>query len=220
MNKKFSTLIKIIGGLLLSIFAILCSLFITMNSTIIYEYCIKKFDLIRISGLSHDKILTDYKTVINYIQNPFTDKLELKYFKMSESGEFHFFEVKEIFIKIYILIALIILAYIIYIVFSKKYKCNISFLTLANYSSNITFSIFILLIGAMVFDFTKAFEIFHSLFFNNDAWLFDPLQDPIINVLPEEVFMLNGIIILLISFIAAILFKVLYHNKKSKSISK
>jgi len=43
--------------------------------------------------------------------------------------------------------------------------------------------------GLVALDFDRAFEIFHKLFFpGKDNWLFDPLKDEIINILPEEYF--------------------------------
>ncbi len=41
----------------------------------------------------------------------------------------------------------------------------------------------------MLIGFDQFFIAFHGLFFNNDAWLFNPLTDPIINALPEAYFM-------------------------------
>ena len=40
----------------------------------------------------------------------------------------------------------------------------------------------------MLIGFDQFFIAFHGLFFNNDAWLFNPLTDPIINALPEAYF--------------------------------
>lgn len=47
-----------------------------------------------------------------------------------------------------------------------------------------------LLVGALAaLDFNRAFVVFHALFFpGKDNWLFDPAEDPIINILPQEFF--------------------------------
>lgn len=34
-------------------------------------------------------------------------------------------------------------------------------------------------------DFDSFFRVFHTFFFRNDNWLFDPATDPVINVLTE-----------------------------------
>lgn len=47
-----------------------------------------------------------------------------------------------------------------------------------------------LLVGALAaLDFDRAFVVFHALFFpGKDNWLFDPAEDQIINILPQEFF--------------------------------
>ena len=48
----------------------------------------------------------------------------------------------------------------------------------------------LLVIGAAAAtNFDRAFTVFHSLFFpGEDNWIFDPAQDPIITLMPEEFF--------------------------------
>ncbi|WP_445449547.1 TIGR01906 family membrane protein, partial [Enterococcus faecalis] len=41
----------------------------------------------------------------------------------------------------------------------------------------------------MAVNFDRFFVLFHGVFFNNDAWIFNPATDPIINVLPETFFL-------------------------------
>lgn len=46
-------------------------------------------------------------------------------------------------------------------------------------------------------DFDRAFTVFHSIFFpGKDNWLFDPMTDPVILILPEEFFRSCAILIL------------------------
>ena len=40
-----------------------------------------------------------------------------------------------------------------------------------------------------VFAFEPLFITFHHIFFNNQLWLFDPLTDPVINMLPQSLFL-------------------------------
>lgn len=55
-----------------------------------------------------------------------------------------------------------------------------------------------LLVGALAaLDFNRAFVVFHALFFpGKDNWLFDPAEDPIINILPQEFFRNCALLIL------------------------
>ncbi|MFU7518064.1 DUF1461 domain-containing protein, partial [Clostridium sp. HCS.1] len=63
---------------------------------------------------------------------------------------------------------------------------------------------------------SKAFVIFHNIFFNNDYWIFDERTDPIIKVLPEDVFMLYSLVIVALVIIAVIVYKLYYNYKKKK----
>ena len=53
-------------------------------------------------------------------------------------------------------------------------------------------SVFLAALGALTAyagqDFTRAFDRFHRVFFNNDLWLLDPKTDLLINMLPEGFF--------------------------------
>lgn len=62
----------------------------------------------------------------------------------------------------------------------------------------------LLVIGAAAAtNFDRAFTVFHSLFFpGKDNWIFDPAQDPIITLMPEEFFR-NCAIFILVVLIAA-----------------
>ena len=47
--------------------------------------------------------------------------------------------------------------------------------------------VFIILMGIAI-DFTKAFTIFHKIFFDNDLWILYPDKDNLINIMQEDVF--------------------------------
>ena len=81
-----------------------------------------------------------------------------------------------------------------------------------NLGSNILIMFFIILVVAYIIDFSKAFVIFHKIFFKNNYWVFDENIDPIIKALPEELFMIYGAVILGIIIILSITIKVI--NKK------
>jgi integral membrane protein (TIGR01906 family) len=69
----------------------------------------------------------------------------------------------------------------------------------------------------MTINFSKAFYVFHKIFFRNDYWIFDPNKDPIINALPEELFMIEAALIIILLLIFTLVIKVLYlKNKKIK----
>ena len=73
-----------------------------LNTTIVYRYVIDKYELEKYTLLSKDVLMDNYERVIYYVQNLFNHELVLNSLPMSEFGKIHFFEVKRIFIALYI----------------------------------------------------------------------------------------------------------------------
>ena len=78
-----------------SIAAICIATITIINSTWIYKLVVKKYDLTTITGLSEQALMREYRGLINYLQNPFVDKLRFDNFAMSTYGEVHFYEVND-----------------------------------------------------------------------------------------------------------------------------
>lgn len=202
-------LVKCAWIIYLSIVAICIAALTIINSTWIYKLVIKKYNLTTITGLSEQALMSEYRGLINYLQNPFVDKLEFENFVMSTYGEVHFYEVKRIFISLMIIVAIFIVALVGWFIFNKykKDSLNIRGLLMSfNSSSNLLVIFFIGIVVLYLIDFSWAFTMFHKIFFRNDYWIFDPRIDPIIIALPEELFMICGgaILILLVIMIIAI----------------
>ena len=84
-----------------------------------------------------------------------------------------------------------------------------------NNSVNIIALIFIFVSIMTVIDFSKTFYFFHKLFFRNDYWIFDSVTDPIINALPEELFMIELILVISLLIIFTLVIKVLHLKNKN-----
>lgn len=226
MKRILNTFIKIFYGFLFAIFTMGISTIISLNSKFIYSFSIDKYNLVKIGQVSKEMLMKDYSTLINYLQNPFIDKLNFVNFPMSNNGEVHFYEVKKIFLSIYF-ITFIIFIFFTILFFIRKYKNEkIHIYKLFNYGANTLICIISILLSAIFIDFSKAFIIFHKIFFNNNYWIFDERTDPIIKVLPEEVFLLYALVIISIIIIVIFICKFYYYkkkfiktNKKEKSIS-
>ncbi len=218
MKKWLKFISKVFQGIIVALFTISISIISALNLRIIYKYSIEKYNLDKIGQLSKDKLMDDYNILLNYLQNPFVKKLKFDNFIMSSNGEFHFYEVKKIFLSIYFMI-LICLA--IFAVINLIKKCNnkkINLIKSINYGANTLISIIAVLLTSIFIDFSKAFIIFHKIFFNNEYWIFDSNTDPIINVLPEEVFKLYALVVIIFTIIAIIFYKAIYisNNRYSK----
>ena len=210
-----NNVLKILMGIFTAISIIAVSTIIALNFKFIYKFIIDKYDLINITGVTRENLIIDYSGLINYLQNPFIKSLKFKSFAMSSYGEIHFYEVKRIFILLIIIALIFIVGNLIYIIVCKlkgyKYFSR-AIIGNLNLGANILIMFFIILVAAYIIDFSKAFTIFHKIFFKNDYWIFDEKIDPIINALPEDLFMIYGAIILGIIIISAITIKVI--NKK------
>jgi integral membrane protein (TIGR01906 family) len=217
MKRLLSILFKLIQGIMVALFTIGLSVMVSLNLRIIYTYSISKYNLTELGSISKENLISDYSILLNYLQNPFIKKLKFNNFIMSNNGEFHFYEVKKIFLSIY-LIVIILTIFFVVLYFINKYKNKeFNLFKMLNYGANTLISIITFLLLSISIDFSKSFVVFHKIFFNNDYWIFDSVTDPIINVLPEEVFKLYAIIILLFICISIIIYKILYYKIGSKN---
>ena len=103
---------------------------------------------------------------------------------MSVTGEIHFQEVKRIFDFMQIAGLLTMAASAILIIRGIR-RNDLGWLRL----SGVLGFVIPLVLGALAaLNWERFFVTFHELFFDNDYWLFDPVTDPVINILPDTYF--------------------------------
>ncbi|MDO5039911.1 TIGR01906 family membrane protein [Clostridium sp.] len=197
------------------IISILSSVLIIFNSTFIYKMCINFFNIEIISGIQKDLLIEDYKKIISYVTNPFVKELKLDNFVMSSTGEFHFWEVKNIVFIIEVIFLILLIVGIILFLLNRNNKFKLPINSL-NYLFFFTVIVVFFILIFIYFDFTFVFDKFHKILFNNDYWIFNPITDPIIKALPEEFFMVCGVICLFITLLVGIISKFIYINLKKK----
>lgn len=197
------------------IISILSSILIVFNCTFIYKICINFLNIEVISGVQKDLLIQDYKKVISYVTNPFVKELKFDNFVMSSTGEFHFWEVKNIVFIIEVIFLILLIAGIILFLLNRKNKFIFPIKSL-NYLFFFTVIIVFIILIFICFDFTFVFDKFHKILFNNDYWIFNPVTDSIIKALPEEFFMVCGVICLFITLLVSIISKFIYINIKKK----
>ncbi|MBV1821054.1 TIGR01906 family membrane protein [Bacteroidales bacterium MSK.15.36] len=204
---------KILFSLILSLFFILLSIEILVNFKYLYYFDIKFLNLESSSNLSYSEIKSNYDYIIKFITSTKNMNFNIPSFTSSFEGTVHFYEVKNIFynIKLLLYITGIISIFIIY--YSFKHNNFIVF----HYSFYILFSVPIVLMITFLLDFNKAFTYFHKIFFNNDFWLFDINKDPIINILPERFFLHMAIFLNILIIVFAVICKKIY-KKSSRPI--
>lgn len=168
------------------VFILTAAISLTILATPIYQFSLNWLDIPERVGLSFDQIMKNYHAVIEYLHFPWVDTLVFPDFPVSESGAFHFWEVKILFYINYAALLISGISSFIYIRYLKK--MNGMWRLVQPFKIAIFVPIVLLIILAI--DFDAMFVLFHELAFNNDAWLFSPVTDPIITVLPQEFFML------------------------------
>lgn len=208
---------EILFSLYMFLFALVISILFVLNATIIYRICISIFKLEESTGVSANALMGDYMKVINYLRNPFNNNLKFENFPMSEQGAYHFFEVKNI---IFIIEVLFIIFSIIAIIIYIMNRINVfSFpMRSLNYLFNMTVIIFGSLLVGFCINFSYVFDKFHEILFNNDYWIFDERTDPIITALPEEFFMICGIVCIVFTIGVSVFSKLIYKKYKRKTL--
>ncbi|WP_071131106.1 TIGR01906 family membrane protein [Enterococcus timonensis] len=158
---------------------------VTINFRPLYRFDIDYLNITEITGFSKEILLKNFAILMRYLNFPWIKNLSTPDFPMSESGAFHFYEVKQLFTLNYVLLLILIIPAVYFLI--RMFKTG------QNWRLHGVFKIAAIVpvaFGAlMALGFDQFFVSFHQVFFNNDDWLFDPATDPIIMALPEEFFM-------------------------------
>jgi integral membrane protein (TIGR01906 family) len=210
MTKNMSRLTTIILSIALSLFLISLTVKLTLSFRQLYYYDIENLNIAKDYGMKKEVIIKNYNILIDYLQDKNISKLSMPDFPTSREGEIHFVEVKNIFMNFNILLYITGIISLVGTFLKLKYK-EFKFL---KWSSFGLLGIPVILAVPFGIDFDKSFTAFHKMFFNNDYWEFDPVKDPIINVLPQELFLHNAVLILALIAVFSIVLYVAYRRMK------
>ena len=174
-------------------------LYIAVNFRALYYLNISWFDLPAKSGYNAVIIRENYDALIDYCCPFFTGPLVFPSIPSSASAISHIDEVKTIFNIIYITGAMSFITTVVAFVLKHRNGSFVYLRTCAICAA--VLPVFVSLFSLISFD--TLFYLFHKLMFNNDDWIFDPVTDPIINMLPESFFAQCAILIVLVMLIGA-----------------
>lgn len=137
--------------------------------------------------LKSETIQYNFDILMNYLTNPFRQKLAMPDFRSSAAGLHHFQAVKYLFHLVQAMFLLTLPALILFI----QKVLRKGFLALYQRSFFILSILpLVLAVLALLIGFNSFFTLFHQvLFVGDNTWLFDPAKDPVIWILPEEFFM-------------------------------
>ena len=151
--------------------------------------------------LTTAQMQANYDRVVHYSLFPWVSELRLDTLPMSDSGRQHFADAKDLF-QVFVQAGLIclVIALVLGIWLWRRHRSS-GFLIAGGI---ITLATPLLIAIPLMINFDRSFVVFHELFFDNDLWIFDPRTDPIINYLPESLFMRNAFAILVLMIVLSV----------------
>ncbi|GGE38181.1 TIGR01906 family membrane protein [Streptococcus himalayensis] len=154
---------------------------------LVYPIEIRYLHLSDQTYLSQSTIAYNFTILMNYLTNPFVQVLAMPDFRSSAAGVHHFQAVKWLFHLVQALsILLLPFAYLFY---KKVIKAGY-FSLFTRKILGVLLTPLVIGLAALGMGFDLFFTLFHQiLFVGDDTWLFDPRFDPVIRILPEELFL-------------------------------
>ena len=145
----------------------------------------------------------------------------------NEQDRFHMGEVKDLFLGGLKIRNIMLVAVLLILILLAARKADLIKLLPRAYfvTLGITGVITVVLGGLFASDFDKYFRIFHEIFFDNDQWMFDPVTDYMIRMLPEGffydfVFRIGGFFVgslAVLGVVSAVCIFMEKHNKEALS---
>ncbi|MHC1720532.1 MAG: TIGR01906 family membrane protein [Clostridiaceae bacterium] len=183
----------------------------TLNCKPLYYFDINYLNITERTSLNETEIKSSYDYLIYYLNSDSDTEFKLPLLSFSKEGAIHFKEVKDIFKKMNFLLFMLSA-----VILFGAYKCwrrkDFSYIKMSSWLT-------VLLSAAasipFIVNFEVSFEIFHSIFFANDYWLFDPASDPVINLLPAEFFFHCLMLMVLFILLSSLALRLLYNKVKN-----
>jgi integral membrane protein (TIGR01906 family) len=186
---------NILIGIAFALLFLSLAVVITINFRPLYYRDIGALHIVKSSGYPEEEIRMNYNALIDYSSPFFLGKLSFPTLTASKHGLEHFSEVKRIFTFFYILSAITLLS-VVAIILHKRRTNDFGYLLV---SSVVSFVLPLLVAIQLCLNFDNTFILFHKLVFHNNYWLFDPVTDPVISILPDTFFLHCALLIVFIT---------------------
>lgn len=192
----------------------LLALFLIFHFPGLYAFYLHQTQINQTLNLSTTKALQIYQQLLNYLNNPFSQSLNLA-LPSSKSGLQHFKDVHQLITKANFLL---VIGLIISIITAwRSFRHQTLWLLLRPLMLGLGAELGLLVLLGTFFE--KTFITFHELLFTNQAWLFNASTDPIIKLLPLSFFQLAGTCWLVLTLLGTLLLIIIINrqtNKKSQ----
>lgn len=186
MSKEKHHLFTILMTALAMMTVITAAVSLVLYLVPVYDLAIDYLDLSRKTGMDKAAMVRNFRILIHY--NLFWTKETLAFpdFASSPSGLVHFRDVKVIFRNIQIMaLSGIPLTYLGYRLSRKKKSYR-----WITWTAILTISLLAGIAAGVWINAEKTFMFLHKILFTNTYWVFNPKKDPIITILPGEVFLI------------------------------
>ncbi|MDP4144564.1 MAG: TIGR01906 family membrane protein [Bacillota bacterium] len=209
-NKLTACLFNIFISIMITFTTLLFSVNAALDFKPLYYFDVVNLDIQNDSYMTVAEIKDNYNYVINYVNGKTNYDFQLPTLPSSANGKTHFSDVRRLFrlSKIALIVQLILLISFFY-AFRKHnyfYKC-------LKWSGLALLFLPYLLLIILGSNFKRYFTIMHHLLFNNNYWLLDPAEDPIIDLLPQTFFFHCVVLILLLTNLAGIVLYIIYRRR-------
>lgn len=163
-----------------------------------YYAHITPLELCEQTGLTRDEIKTAFDEMMNFCVG--NSEFSTGVLRWSESGKSHFVDVRSLFLldlNALFLSAVLLVILLIVSRLTERRPGRLLGRGPAFWAGTGLAGVFVVVGALATTDFDRAFTIFHTLFFpGKDNWLFDPAEDQIITILPQEFFRNCAVLIL------------------------
>ena len=197
----------------LTLFILSCSVTLTLAFRPLYYYDIGHLHIPETSGYGVEEIRANYDALIDYNLSPTAGELVFPTFPMSREAGIHFAEARGIFqgfLWMLAATAVCAAAGMWYKCRRKRYGCLLA-------AGILTPCLLLAAGGMLLIGWDRAFILFHELVFQNDYWLFDPVTDPVITILPDTFFLHCAVMILALAGAGACACLALYRHLQKKA---
>lgn len=188
---KCKPLAAFAAGLMLLLVCLGLGLLLVFSLRGLYVSQVEAWDLPAQSGLSREEILLNYNALMDWCSPFYRQALSLPTLPMSPGGAQHFAECKTLFNGLLGAAALSLIGLAVLLSAALRRRAY----SVLWGAGAVSLCLPAVLLGACAIDFSRAFVLFHQVFFRNDLWLFDPRTDPVILLLPEAYFLRCAVVL-------------------------
>jgi integral membrane protein (TIGR01906 family) len=209
LNVK-SLLADIFISILMFFSTIILCIKLAINFRPLFYYDINYLNIPKDANMTVTDIKKNYDYLINFLNSIHPTNFSLPTLPSSAHGTIHFFDVYYLINSLtnFLYVAILIIIISTFIFFKHK---KLNFLKY----SGILLVIFPFLLTPFYFlNFDSFFNRMHEMIFHNNYWLFDPYQDPVILMLPEQFFFHCFILILILIVLFGVLLLITYRQLK------